>query len=44
MRVEELALATAASPEEIRRLTAAGEPVFGALGDPVVLVYERFGR
>jgi hypothetical protein len=44
MRVEELALATAASPEEIRRLTAAGEPVFGVLGDPAVLVYERFGR
>ena len=27
-----------------RRLTAAGEPVFGVLGDPAVLVYERFGR
>ncbi|NCX97210.1 MAG: hypothetical protein EBX35_01080 [Planctomycetia bacterium] len=44
MRVEEIAQATAATPEEIRRLTAAGEPVFGTLGDPVVLVYERFGR
>jgi len=44
MRVEEIARATAATPEEIRRLTAAGEPVFGTLGDPVVLVYERFGR
>lgn len=44
MRVEELALATAVHADEIRRLVTAGEPVFGSIGDPAVLVYERFGR
>jgi hypothetical protein len=44
MRVEEIAQATAATPEEIRRLATAGESVLGTLGDPVVLVYQRFGR
>lgn len=44
MRVDELAQTTAAHADEIRRMVTAGEPIFGTLGDPVVLVYERFGR
>jgi hypothetical protein len=43
MRVDELARATAVHADEIRRLVTAGEPIFGTLGDPVALVYERFG-
>lgn len=42
MRIGELAAATGSGEEEIRRLVTAGEPVFGILGDPPVLVFERF--
>ena len=42
MRIEELASTTGSGVEEIRRIVTAGEPVFGILGDPPALVFERF--
>jgi hypothetical protein len=38
----ELAAATGTTPETLRRLITAGEPLFGVLGDPPVVVFERF--
>ena len=42
MRFAELAAATGAPEEVLRRLVAAGEPLFGVLGDPPLVVFERF--
>jgi hypothetical protein len=42
MRCAELAAATGATPEAIQRLLAAGEPLFGVLGEPPIVVFERF--
>jgi hypothetical protein len=38
----ELVAATGTTPEGLQRLIAAGEPLFGVLGDPPVVVFERF--
>jgi hypothetical protein len=38
----ELSAATGTTPEALRRLITAGEPLFGVLGDPPVVVFERF--
>lgn len=42
MRFAELVAATGTTPESLQRLIAAGEPLFGVLGDPPVVVFERF--
>jgi hypothetical protein len=42
MRFAELAAATGTTPASLQRLITAGEPLFGVLGDPPVVVFERF--
>lgn len=42
MRFAELATVTGVTPEALQRLVTAGEPLFGVLGDPPYLVFERF--
>jgi hypothetical protein len=42
MRFADLVVATGTTPEAIQRIIAAGEPLFGILGDPPVVVFERF--
>lgn len=42
MRFTELAAVTGATPEALGRLFTDGEPMFGMLGDPPVVVFERF--
>lgn len=42
IRFAELVAATGTTPEALQRLIAAGEPLFGVLGDPPVVVFERF--
>lgn len=42
MRFAELVAATGTTPEALQRLIAAGEPLFGILGDPPVVIFERF--
>jgi hypothetical protein len=41
MRFAELVAATGTTPEALQRLIPAGEPLFGVLGDPPVVVFER---
>jgi hypothetical protein len=42
MQFTDLAAVTGATTEALQRLVAAGEPMFGVLGDPPVVVFERF--
>ena len=42
MRFGELATVTGATHEALQRLVAAGESLFGVLGDPPVVIFERF--
>lgn len=42
MRFSDLVAATGTTPEALQRLISAGEPLFGVLGDPPVVVFERF--
>jgi hypothetical protein len=42
MRFAELVAATGTTPASLQRLITAGEPLFGVLGDPPVVVFERF--
>jgi hypothetical protein len=42
MRVDELAEVTGCTPAEMGRFVIAAEPLFGVLGDPPALVFERF--
>lgn len=42
IRFAELATVTGVTPEALQRLVSAGEPLFGVLGDPPHLVFERF--
>ena len=42
MRVDELAEVTGCTPAEMGRFVIAAEPLFGVLGDPPTLVFERF--
>jgi hypothetical protein len=44
MRFAELVAATGTTPESLQRLIAAGGPLFGVLGDPPVVVFERFAE
>lgn len=42
VRFTELATVTGVTPEALLRLVTAGEPLFGVLGDPPVVIFERF--
>lgn len=42
MRFADVVATTGATPEAIGRLITSGEPLFGVLGDPPVVVFERF--
>jgi len=42
MRFADVVAATGATPEALGRLVTSGEPLFGVLGDPPVVVFERF--